>query len=176
MRAWYMDDSDEDKRKEHMTDPPQFVDADALQRIGVHYWKIDTGNYEGCEVIKNIREENRYNFEDEITCQKEIMPNYEQMLTKFFEEHIHTDDETRLVIDGSGYFDVRHPSTDRWIRISVTKSDMISIPPGLYHRFTLDEKNYIKAKRYFAGTPMWTPLNRPQDNHPARIAYLSRFH
>ena len=61
-------------------------------------------------------------------------------LAKFFEEHIHPDDETRFVVDGSGYFDIRDPRNDKWIRIEVSKGDMISIPPGLYHRFTLDTK------------------------------------
>jgi cupin superfamily acireductone dioxygenase involved in methionine salvage len=61
-------------------------------------------------------------------------------LAKFFEEHIHTDDETRFVVEGSGYFDIRNPKSDKWIRIEVIKDDMISIPAGLYHRFTLDTK------------------------------------
>ena len=55
-------------------------------------------------------------------------------------EHIHPDDETRLVVDGSGYFDIRDPTNDKWIRIEASKNDMIAIPAGLYHRFTLDEK------------------------------------
>jgi len=61
-------------------------------------------------------------------------------LGKFYEEHIHTDDETRFVLEGSGYFDIRDPRNDKWIRIEVIKDDMISIPAGLYHRFTLDTK------------------------------------
>lgn len=65
---------------------------------------------------------------------------FADQLKKFFEEHIHSDDETRLVLDGSGYFDVRDPRSDKWIRIEVIKNDLISIPPGLYHRFTLDTK------------------------------------
>lgn len=34
---------------------------------------------------------------------------------------------------------------DKWIRVKCNKGDMIVLPEGIYHRYTLDSKNYTKV-------------------------------
>lgn len=62
---------------------------------------------------------------------------------------------SRYILEGSGYFDVR-AQDEKWIRISMGKGDMITLPAGMYHRFTLDDKNYIKV-----GQPRSFPFTVP---------------
>lgn len=35
-------------------------------------------------------------------------------------------------------------------------------------------QNFIKAKRYFVGEPVWMPYNRPADDMEARRDYLQK--
>jgi 1,2-dihydroxy-3-keto-5-methylthiopentene dioxygenase len=45
----------------------------------------------------------------------------------------------------------------------------------MYHRFTPDKQNFIRARRLFVGEPVWTPINRPVgDAHSSRKSYVER--
>lgn len=136
-----------------------------------HREKLDADKYENDPELEKIRKDRNYSWMDIITICKDALPNYEEKIKMFFEEHLHLDEEIRYILEGSGYFDVRDKE-DKWIRISMEKGDMITLPAGIYHRFTLDEKNYVKAMRLFVGEPVWTPYNRPADHFDARVQYV----
>ncbi|KAA0199863.1 hypothetical protein HAZT_HAZT003312 [Hyalella azteca] len=142
VRCWYAADvtPERDQRSELQLDPPQPIDIQQVGELtGVLYWKIDADNYKSEGILDKIRKERGYSYEDVIEVSPDTLPNYEQKIKNFFEEHLHTDEEIRFALAGSGYFDVRDPQ-DRWIRIALEKGDLIVLPAGIYHRFTLDEK------------------------------------
>lgn len=53
--------------------------------------------------------------------------------------------------------------------------DLMTLPEGIYHRFTTDETDMIHAMRLFIGQPVWTPFNRPCDEHASRVKYVTDF-
>ena len=42
-------------------------------------------------------------------------------------------------------FFLKEMSTDAWIRLAIEPGDLLVLPPGMYHRFTLDEGDRIVA-------------------------------
>jgi 1,2-dihydroxy-3-keto-5-methylthiopentene dioxygenase len=175
IEAWYMDDSTEDQRLEHRQSPNRPVSFKQLEELGILHWSFPAvDDLSTSDELKAIRDERGYDYDDQITCTPQCLPDYDKKLKMFFQEHIHEDEEIRICLDGSGYFDVRDLD-DKWIRIYIEKGDMIVLPEGIYHRFTMDSNNFMKAMRLFKGVPVWTPYNRPQDKHDSRLKYLEQF-
>ncbi|KAL5676773.1 hypothetical protein ACJX0J_012904, partial [Zea mays] len=139
--------------------------------VGVLYWHLDPKKSESEEELAKIRRDRGYSYMDLIEICPDKLENYEEKVKNFFREHMHADEEIRYCLEGSGYFDV-HDKDDKLIRIRIREGDMIIVPAGIYHRFTLDIAKYTKLMRLFIGEPVWTPLNRPQEDHPARQEYV----
>jgi 1,2-dihydroxy-3-keto-5-methylthiopentene dioxygenase len=179
MKAWYFDNIIEvDQREPHILSPdsPHFLSAkEVYDKSGVEYFQIDTDAENWMEHLELLCQERQYKNRDELTCSKDKLPNYEEKIKSFFEEHIHEDEEIRFILGGGGYFDVRD-TEDKWIRIFVEKNDLIILPAGIYHRFTLDRNDCIHVIRLFKDDPKWTPINRPfADGNKFRQEYLQQF-
>ncbi|KAH8113092.1 1,2-dihydroxy-3-keto-5-methylthiopentene dioxygenase [Phellopilus nigrolimitatus] len=174
MRAYFFDDVPGDQRLAHDSGEP--VSEETLTALGVLYWHIPLDNNAVAEAqIDAIALERDYKNRDIINVTKEgLGDQYEAKLKMFFAEHMHEDEEIRYIKAGSGFFDVREHSTDRWIRVHLTPGDMLVLPPGIYHRFTLDESNAVTALRLFKDEPKWTPYNRnaETDVNPYRQEYV----
>ncbi|KAJ3028912.1 UNVERIFIED_CONTAM: 1,2-dihydroxy-3-keto-5-methylthiopentene dioxygenase [Siphonaria sp. JEL0065] len=178
LTAWRFNPTEEDQREIHQFSPNQAITIAELAELGVLYWNISVADEKYMDKVETICSERKYKNRDVINIHKDTLPNYDQKIKTFFEEHIHEDEEIRFILDGSGYFDVRDKN-DQWIRIAAKASDMIILPAGMYHRFTLDTNNYIKAMRLFKEDPQWTPLNREvptTDTNKYRLDYLRDFH
>lgn len=177
VNAWYMNSNDEteDQRSERHLSPPQFLSLEELKaKTGVLYWQLDADNHETDERLAKLRADRGYSYQDQLELSASTLPDYQAKLKIFFTEHIHADEEIRFILEGSGYFDVRD-ADDRWVRILVEKNDLLVLPAGIYHRFTPDKRDYVKVIRLFIGEPVWTPINRPAEEHPARQQYLKTF-
>ncbi|KAF8638799.1 hypothetical protein AX17_001858 [Amanita inopinata Kibby_2008] len=175
MRAYYYDNLPGDQRLVHDCNPSRPVSLDVLTSLGVNYWSIPVEGHEGR--IDKIAIEQGYKNRDMINVSKEGLGEvYEEKIRGFFQEHLHEDEEIRYILSGSGFFDVRETPSDAWIRIAVEPGDLLVIPAGIYHRFTLDELDNIKALRLFKDEPRWVPHNRGKetDANPYRIKYLEK--
>jgi 1,2-dihydroxy-3-keto-5-methylthiopentene dioxygenase len=142
MKAYWYDNAEGDQRLPHDSHKP--VDPSYLKSLGVLYSAHPTTS-----TVDTLASERNYTSRDEITVSPQAMGDiYESKVKMFFDEHLHEDEEIRYIRDGAGYFDVRSEGDD-WVRIRLEKDDLIILPAGIYHRFTTDEGNYIKAMRLF---------------------------
>jgi 1,2-dihydroxy-3-keto-5-methylthiopentene dioxygenase len=180
MEAWLMPEGAvADQRAENRCSPNAAVTVEDLREFGVLHWAFDPKTMlvapEGggkCR-IDELCEELKYKNRDECVISP-AMADYDKKLGIFYAEHLHEDDEIRLIADGTGYFDVRNLE-DAWVRIALVAGDLIVLPAGMYHRFTPDAKDFIHAVRIFKEAPKWEALNRPSDENKFRVDYVDQF-
>lgn len=190
--AWYMvkDDEVENQKCENRFAPNKKVTVAEMKELGLHYWKMDADTFKypikaipwdpkdaDDPRLASLRDDRGYNYADVITIHPDHLPGFDTHVKNFFTEHIHDAEEIRYILGGSGFFDVRDP-VDNWIRIHVKKGDLMTLPEGIYHRFTCDETDFIHAMRMFVGVPVWTPINRyteDTENHKSRKLYHCKY-
>ncbi|XP_013416984.1 1,2-dihydroxy-3-keto-5-methylthiopentene dioxygenase-like [Lingula anatina] len=169
VRAWYLEGDDGGiKAVSQENGRVKLIGVDELtEKTGLLFWTIDVDsikNMKENETLKKIKQERGYTWEDDIEISKGTLPDFEEKTKAFATEHMHPDEEVRLVLDGTGFFDVRDRE-DRWIRLQFQKGDMIALPPGMYHRFNLgSDEGYLKLHRIYSTVPQWTAHNRIADD------------
>ena len=138
-------------------DAPDCTLAD-LQKVGVLYEHIEVNLETFQPSLDELKAERGYVEQDEVSLSPD-MDNLDAICAKFADEHLHTDDEVRYVLDGEGIFDIRSVD-DRWMRVTVEKGDLIVVPADLHHRFLLTDKKSIRCVRLFKDASGWVPHYR----------------
>ena len=80
-------------------------------------------------------------------------PQAAALRAKFLQEHIHTEDEVRFFVRGSGDF-VMHVNGKVW-DAHCAQGDLISVPANTRHWFDAGEKPSFIALRVFTDTSAW---------------------
>jgi len=86
------------------------------------------------------------------------MENLEALREKFLSEHIHSEDEVRFFVDGSGkfWFNFEDEIGEKTIAcITCRQGDFLSVPAGQKHWFDLAPEYFVKAIRIFTNKEGW---------------------
>jgi len=134
------------------------ISAQELNAQGVTYEQFETDETKYKGPLEALMKERGYVTMDQVKMWK-AMPNFDALCQKFVGEHLHTDDEVRFVLAGSGVFEIRSLD-DRWMKVTVDPSDFILVPANRFHRFYLTEEKNIHCVRLFKDQSGWTPLYR----------------
>ena len=112
-----------------------------LSSLGVLHLTFPPSSPSSAAQIEELASARAYANRDEITVSPTAMGSvYEDKIKMFYDEHMHEDEEIRYILKGTGYFDVRD-AKDQWARIRAEPGDLLILPAGIYHRFTVDEDN-----------------------------------
>jgi 1,2-dihydroxy-3-keto-5-methylthiopentene dioxygenase len=141
----------------------------ALAELGIDYERWDLSRVDAeapaeavlaayAEEIDVLKRRGGYRTVDVIDVHPET-PGLEAMLARFDKEHTHSEDEVRFILAGRGVFFLRLPNQgkDKVISIEVHPGDLLRVPCGTTHWFTLCEDRRIRAIRWFQDTTGWTP-------------------
>ena len=119
-------------------------DASADEVLAAYADEIDEMKRRGCYVTADVIDVNP------------TTPNLEAMLARFDKEHTHDEDEVRFILSGRGIFFLH--LDQKVVSVEVGPGDMLRVPRGTTHWFTLCEDRRIRAIRWFQATSGWTPL------------------
>jgi len=91
----------------------------------------------------------------DIVALSESTPNLPELLKKFEQVHTHTEDEVRAITAGKGIFIIKGDDSTGYFDVELSAGDVISVPEGQPHFFTLMENKAIVAVRLFIEPAGW---------------------
>ena len=138
---------------------------DRLAELGIDYerWSLDRVEPDSSadavlaaytDEIEAMKQRGGYVTADVIDVNPST-PNLETMLARFDKEHTHDEDEVRFILAGRGIFFL--DLEKRVASVEVGPGDMLRVPRGTKHWFTLCEDRRIRAIRWFQQTSGWAP-------------------
>jgi len=154
-------------------DPAEITEY--LKPFGIDYEQWDVAGRIGAEAtneeildayspeIERLKEAHGFVTADVINVTAET-PGLDDMLAKFDKEHLHTEDEVRFTVKGSGVFHI-NPESASVFSITVESGDLISVPKGTHHWFNLCGDKTIRCIRLFEDVTGWTPHYMEQPVH-----------
>ncbi|OQM44209.1 acireductone dioxygenase [Anoxybacillus sp. UARK-01] len=91
----------------------------------------------------------------DVVALSDATPNLEELLKKFEQVHIHTEDEVRAIVAGHGIFIIKGDEQTGYFEVQLEAGDVISVPEGNPHFFTLMEDRQVVAVRLFIDPSGW---------------------
>ncbi|WP_256757468.1 cupin domain-containing protein [Cohnella sp. WQ 127256] len=91
----------------------------------------------------------------DIVALSEATPNLPDILKKFEQVHTHTEDEVRAITAGRGIFIIKGDEQTGYFDVELSAGDVISVPEGQPHFFTLMDNKAIVAVRLFIEPAGW---------------------
>jgi 1,2-dihydroxy-3-keto-5-methylthiopentene dioxygenase len=103
--------------------------------------------------IDELKQRGGYQMADVIDVHPET-PGLDTMLARFDKEHTHSEDEVRFILAGRGIFflNLTDQGEDKIVSIEVHPGDLLRVPRGTTHWFTLCDDRRIRAIRWFQDT------------------------
>jgi 1,2-dihydroxy-3-keto-5-methylthiopentene dioxygenase len=135
-----------------------------LNAIGVRFERVDASVAlpEGAgqdevlaaygHVVDAERKAHGFNTVDVVRIKPDA-PNVVQARQKFLSEHVHTEDESRIMVEGSGCFYLH--ASDKVYQVVCTRGDLISVPEGMRHWFDMGPQPMFAAIRFFIRPDGW---------------------
>lgn len=114
------------------------------------------------EDIQHLANTRGYRWWDVISL-SESTPDLPSLLQKFEQVHTHAEDEVRAIVSGSGVFIIKGKGEVGYFDVFLKAGDVISVPEGNPHFFTLTEEKKVVAVRLFVEESGWiaTPFEDP---------------